>query len=84
MPILLLCLFRFVRLLMSGHQAVAVRNTAMWLQLAAFKRKRKRPLLTSLGWIFWIAVRQWWSGWRSPLVYVQPETVTRWERERFS
>ena len=28
MPVLLLCAFRFVRLLMGGHQAVAVENAA--------------------------------------------------------
>src|SRR5262249_25146642 len=33
--------------------------------------------------IFWISLRQWWSGWRSPLIYVQPDTVARWHRERF-
>ena len=41
---IILCLFRFVRLLGSGHQAVAVENLALRLQLAAFKKKRKRPV----------------------------------------
>ena len=83
MPVLLLCAFRFVRLLMSGHQAVAVENAALRLQLAAFRRKAKRPLLTARDWMFWIALRRCWSDWRIPLVYVQPDTVTRWQRERF-
>jgi len=39
---IILCLFRFVRLLGSGHQAVAVENLALRLQLAAFKKKPKR------------------------------------------
>ena len=83
MPVLLLCAFRFVRLLMGGHQAVAVENAALRLQLAAFQRKRKRPVLTAFDRMFWIALRRCWSGWRIPLVYVQPDTVTRWQRERF-
>jgi len=33
--------------------------------------------------MFWITLRRWWSGWRDPLVYVQPDTVTRWQCERF-
>jgi hypothetical protein len=33
--------------------------------------------------VFWITLRRWWSGWRDPLVYVQADTVTRWQRERF-
>src|SRR5260370_12798838 len=46
MPALLLSVIRFVRLLLSGHQAVAIENAALRLQLAAFRRKRKRPVLT--------------------------------------
>ena len=84
MPALLLCICRFVWLLMSGHQAVALENAALRLQLAAFQRKRKRPVLTTLDRIFWVGLRRWWSGWRGPLVYVQADTVTRWQRERFS
>src|SRR3954451_19633920 len=49
MPLLLLFVFRFVRLLLSGHQAVAIENAALRMQIAAFQRKRKRPLLTTLG-----------------------------------
>jgi hypothetical protein len=78
-----LFLSRFFRLLMSGHQAVALENAALRLQLAAFQRKRKRPVLTTLDRVFWITLRRWWSGWRGPLFYVQADTVTHWQRERF-
>src|SRR5215831_19636523 len=40
MPTFILVLFRFARLLFSGHAAVAVENAALRLQLAAFQRKR--------------------------------------------
>jgi len=83
MPALLLSIFRFVRLLLSGHQAIAIENAALRLQLAAFQRKRKRPLLTTLDRVFWITLRRLWSGWRRPLLYVRADTVTRWQRERF-
>src|SRR5262249_18925619 len=83
MPALLLSFFRFVRLLLSGHQAVAIENAALRLQLAAFQRKRKRPVLTTFDRVFWITLRRWWSGWRWPLLYVRADTVTRWHRERF-
>src|SRR3954452_14845259 len=83
MPVLFLSAFRFVRLLLSGHQAVAIENAALRMQLAAFRRKRKRPLLTTLDRVFWVALRSLWSDWRHPLVYVQAETVVRWQRERF-
>ena len=43
---IILCLFRFVRLLGSGHQAIAIENLALRRQLVAYKRKRNRPVLT--------------------------------------
>ncbi len=79
----ILCIFRFFRLLLSGHQAVAIENAALRLQLAAFRRQRKRPVLTVVDRMFWIALRRLWSGWRRPLIYVQADTVVRWQRERF-
>jgi hypothetical protein len=82
MPVLLLFVFRFVRLLFSGDQAVAIENAALCMQIAAFQRKRKRPLLTTWDRVFWITLRLW-SDWRHPLIYVQADTVVRWQRERF-
>ena len=68
---------------MSGHQAVAIENAALRLQLAAFQRRRKRPILTTFDRVFWITLRRLWSEWRRPLLYVQADTVVRWQRERF-
>src|SRR6266513_4901584 len=83
MPALLLFVFRFVRLLLNGHQAVVLENAALRMQIAAFQRKRKRPLLTTFDRVFWITLRSLWCDWRKPLLYVQPNTVVRWQRERF-
>jgi len=83
MPVLLLFVFRFARLLLGGHQAIAVENAALRMQIAAFQRKGKRPRLTSWDRVFWITLRSLWSDWRHPLIYVQADTVVRWQRERF-
>jgi hypothetical protein len=83
MPALVLSIIRFVRLLLSGHQVLAIENAALRLQLAAFQRRRTRPILTTLDRVFWITLRRLWSDWRRPLIYVQPDTVVRWQRERF-
>ena len=72
MPILVLSLFRFVRLLLSGHVAVAMENAALPAQLVAF-----RPTLTSFGRLFWVGLSRLWTGWRAPLVYVRADTVVR-------
>jgi hypothetical protein len=78
-----LSVFRLVRFLMSGPGAIAVENAALRLQLAAFQRKRKRPVLTTIDRLFWVGLSLIWNGWRAALVYVQPDTVVRWQRERF-
>jgi hypothetical protein len=83
MAVLFLLVFRFFRLLLSGHQAVALENAALRMQIDAFQRKRKRPLVTTLDRVFWITLRSLWDDWRKPLLYVQPDTVVRWQRERF-
>src|SRR4030095_12240551 len=83
MPAFLLVLFRFLRLLLSGHQAVAIENAALRMQIVAFQRKKKRPVLSTFGRLFWITVRSCWREWRHPLMYVQADTVVKWQRERF-
>jgi hypothetical protein len=83
MPAMILCLLRFVRLLCSGHQSIVIENAALRLQLRAFQRTRRRPVLTASDRLFWCALAKLWSGWRGALMFVQPETVVRWQRERF-
>jgi hypothetical protein len=38
--------------------------------------------LTASDHLFWCALAKFWSGWRGALMFVQPETVVRWQRER--
>ena len=82
-PGFFLSIFRFVRLLLSGHGPVAMENAAFRLQLSAFQRKRKRPALTIFDRLFWVGLSRIWRGWRGSLLYVKPDTVIRWQRERF-
>jgi putative transposase len=76
-------LFRLLRLLGSGHEAIAVDNPALRLQLMAYQRKRARPKLTAFDRLFWCALSKVWRRWRTALYVVQPDTVVRWQRERF-
>src|SRR2546422_9389757 len=82
MPGFFLSVFRLIRFLMSGDGAIAIENAAPRLQLAAFQRKRKRPVLTSFDRLFWVGLSLIWNGWRAALVYVQSDTAVRWQRER--
>ena len=53
-----LCIFRFVRLLLSAHQAVALENAALRMQIVAYPREKSRPKLTDPDRLFWTALRQ--------------------------
>jgi len=80
---LLLRLFRLVWLFVRGHQALVLENLALRQQLSIYKRKQKRPRLTRWDRLFWIALAGSWRGWRKSLFVVHPDTVVRWQRQRF-
>ena len=52
-------------------------------QLNVLQRSAKRPKLTASDRFFWAGLSQFWSGWRSALVMVKPETVIAWHRKGF-
>src|SRR3954464_793689 len=83
MAALVILLFRLIRLLGSGHEAIALENAALRLQLAAYRRNRARPQLTAFDRLFWCTLSTLWSRWRTALFVVEPDTVVRWQRERF-
>src|ERR1700738_1963661 len=80
---ILLGLFRLIWLCGRGHHAVVLENLALRQQLAIYKRKKKRPRLVGRERWFWIALSAVWKDWRRPLFVVHPDTVVRWQRERF-
>jgi len=73
---LLLFILAFVR----DRAELALENLALRQQLAALRRKSKRPRLRNRDRIFWAILSRIWSNWRSPLLIVQPATVIRWHR----
>src|SRR6516225_5813391 len=79
----LLLAIRFLILVFSGHKQVALENIALRHQLAVFTREKKRPRVRDRVRLFWVALKNLWKDWRTALVFVQPETVTGWQRKRF-
>ena len=79
----LLGLFRLLWLFGKDHHAVVVENLALRQQLAIYQRKQKRPRLAGRDRWFWIGMSLLWKDWRRALVVVHPDTVVRWQRERF-
>ena len=65
--------------LRSKHDLV-LENLALRQQLAVLTRQRARTRAKPADRLFWSWLSGYWSGWRSTLVMVQPETVIRWHR----
>jgi len=79
----LLGLFRIAWLFGKDHRGVVVENLALRQQLSIYKRKHKRPQLMSRDRWFWMTLSVLWKDWRRALIVVHPDTVVRWQRERF-
>jgi len=75
--------FRLIWLFGKNHHAVVLENLALRQQLAIYKRKQMRPRLVGRDRWFWIALSVMWKDRRRTLCVVHPDTVVRWQRERF-
>jgi len=74
----LLC--SLLRNALRSRRCLLLENLALRQQLAVLSRRSHRPRLGATDRLFWSWLSRVWSGWRSTLVLVQPETVIRWQR----
>jgi putative transposase len=72
-----------IRLLVTERAALVAENLALRQQLAVLQRSVSRPRLRRRDRIFWVWLSCLWTGWRSAVVIVQPDTVVRWHRQGF-
>jgi len=72
---------RALALACRGHHELVLENIALRQQLSALKRTTKRPRLRTRDRLFWIGLASGWRHWRTALMIVQPETVTRWHHD---
>jgi transposase len=77
-------LFSLVRSLLADKAELAIENLALRQQVAALKRERALPRLDDADRAFWVALKEMWSNWINSLILVTPDTVIRWQRERFN
>src|SRR5215467_7709280 len=56
-------------------------NLCLRQQLLVLQRRMPRPRLEDADRRFWILAYRWFSGWRTSLLIVKPETVLRWHRQ---
>ncbi|HQL54329.1 MAG TPA: integrase, partial [Phycisphaerae bacterium] len=72
-----------LRAFLVSRAALVAENLALRQQLAVLQVSGKRPRLRKRDRIFWVWLSRLWSGWRSCLMIVKPETVIRWHRDGF-
>lgn len=80
---LLFHLLRLFPFLCGGHRQLALENLALRQQLAIYKRTAARPKLRRSDRLFWVWLSKAWTGWRTAVIMVTPDTVLRWQRRRF-
>jgi putative transposase len=71
------------RAFLVSRTTLVAENLALCQQLAVLQVSRTRPRLRKRDRVFWVWLFRVWSGWRSCLMIVKPETVIRWHREGF-
>jgi putative transposase len=67
----------------KSRAALHLENLALRHQLGVLQRSVKRAKLTAADRFFWARLSSFWTGWRSALVIVKPETVISWHRQGF-
>lgn len=73
----------YLRAFFRSRNNLALEILALRQQLGVLERKRPRPRLGIPDRIFWVLLRQLWSGWNGVLVIVKPDTVIGWHRAGF-
>ena len=73
----------FLRTLFRNRAALAAENVILRQQLIVVHRSVPRPKLRPTDRVLLCWISRLWSGWRSALLIVQPETVIRWHRQGF-
>jgi hypothetical protein len=70
--------------LARSRAALHLEVLALRHQLQVLERSRPRRLrLANADRRLWMWLSRWWTGWRTALVIVKPETVIAWHRRGF-
>ena len=84
MPISLTMFLATLSSIFRSRAALQLENLALRHQIGVLQRStRRRPRLTPVDRLVWVWLSRVWSGWRSALAIVQPETVLAWHRAGF-
>ena len=68
---------------LKSSERLALENLALRQQLAMLRQSVKRPRVRLADRVFWVLFAKYVSGWRALLYTLHPDTVVRWQRDRF-
>jgi transposase InsO family protein len=83
MRALLLALFSTLRCTLQSRAVLHLEILALRHQIGILRRSTPHPKLKPSDRIFWVLLSRMWSGWRTALAVVKPQTVIRWHRRGF-
>ena len=85
MFVIILSLLCSIRQGFQTHAAIQAEILALRHQLLVVQRSTRthKFRLTVSDRLLWVWLSRLWSGWRSALVIVKPETVIAWHRKGF-
>ena len=84
MMAVLLSILRTLQTAARSRAALQLEVLALRHQLQVRHRTRPRRLrLTTTDRCLWVILSRIWTGWRTALVIVKPETVIAWHRRGF-
>lgn len=69
--------------LFQSRVSLQLEILALQHQLSVYRRSIRRPRVRPPARLVWAWLSRGWSRWREVLVFVQPETVLAWQRQRF-
>ncbi len=74
-------IINYLRDLLRPKHDLLLENIALRQQILVLQRQVKRPRFRDRERAFWVVLSRYWSGWKSPLRLVQPQTVVSWHRQ---
>ena len=68
---------------LRSRLSLQLENAALRHQLSTYRLKGRRPRIAPPDRLLWSVLATLWSQWRRALFFVQPRTVTLWQKRRF-
>jgi len=76
-------LLKFIATGFRSRLSLQLEVAALRHQLLLYQSEGRRPRIAPVDRLLWSVVAKLWSGWRKALFFVQPRTVTIWQKRRF-